>query len=568
MKRLLGALVALCLLSAAPVHAYEEDTHFTMTLVLCRAAGFTDAEALIVATYDQGMDDSGGTVANTGPTPHVTEEYSWHAIPERGTKKEVLDRKIALWKGVAAEGDPLRRLQRLGVFFHYQQDSWAHRKHPNSDPVTFTTYSTPLGHLFDGHQPDRPPFDPVCALRCLEEGIIYARSFVENQLQRKPDARFDNYSAAKGELDNSWNDNRKGKSFNTLVIDSSTPARKFFTDLIRSQIDAYTTSLGTADEARYSDTRVKLQGACNRAGLAISIPSGYNHVTNLTTALLQSPTLSLAAPKEPAPVAPDRPNTLSNPRPSQATYTVKVYTGDKTSAGTDSNIYLTLVGTRGQLTEVNLNKRIPGYAGVNAFERNQTDTATLKDMTFIGELTGVTVRSDNSYAAPGWFLGWIEISSPGITTRRFDFNAWVESPNLSRTVSIASTPTIQQKIKIKSASNGQYLCASDGLQHDKWLYCKPGTPLTFMVEGNLDSCSLRVDGTNLYFSYTDATGAVKLWNTPERAQFKLERQSNGAYALKNIHYNQYVWLSKESPYITRSGNAGAATGQWRIEGLQ
>jgi hypothetical protein len=112
-----------------------------------------------------------------------------------------------------------------------------------------------------------------------------------------------------------------------------------------------------------------------------------------------------------------------------------------------------------------------------------------------------------------------------------------------------------------------YVCASDGLQHNKWLYCKPGTALTFVVEGDLNNCSLRVDGTQLYFSYTESTGAVKLWNTKDKAQFKLERQVDGTYALRNIAYNQFVWLSKESPYLTRAGNPGIASGRWTIEGL-
>jgi hypothetical protein len=554
MKFLLGALTALCLLFAAPVQAYEEDTHFTMTLVLCRAAGLTDSEALIVASYDQGMDDSDGTVANGGTgglIPNIPEESFWHAIPKAGTKEEVFKRKKELWDSAVAEKDTTRRLQRLGVFFHYQQDTWAHRKHPNSDPVNFDTYSTPFGHAVDGHQPDRPPFDPVCALRCLEEGVRYARLFLTECLRRTPTPLFDNYSAAKGEIDTGWTDKRKGKFFNTLVIDSSTPARKFFTDLIRSQIGSYTVSTDanpkflfreTADEAKYTAVKEALEGACSRAGVSVRIPTVRTKITNLTTSQFQGSNLG------------------------SLTYSVKVYTGDVSGAGTDSNIFLSFRGANGEIREQRLNALI----STNAFERNQTDYVTLVNLAPVGELLSITVRSDNMYPGSAWYLGWIEISAPGITTRRFNFNKWIESPNLSATSPDPSAPgaTGLLKIKIRSASNGQYLCASDGLQHNKWLYCKPGTPLTFVVEGNLDSCSLRVDGSNLYFSYTDATGAVKLWRTNERAQFKLERQSNGTYALKNTHYNQYVWLSKESPYITRTGQASSATGQWLIEGLR
>jgi hypothetical protein len=419
-KLKIGALAAaLCLLFAAPTRAYEEDTHFTMTLVLCRAVGLTDAEALTVASYDQGMDDSPGTVANGGPLggiiPNIPEESFWHSIPKNGTVNEVLGRKQELWNRVVAETDPNKRLQRLGVFFHYQQDTWAHRKHQNSHPTLFDPFQVPIGHALFGHQPDRPPYDPVCALRCLEDGVSYAKQFMTQCLRRTPNALFNNYSAASGTQDANWSDGRKGAFFNTLTIDNSTPARKFLTDLIRSQVDAYKSSLDanpnfagryTADEANYAEMRTKLEAACSRAGQGISIPASRTKITTLTTAQLQGENLGTR------------------------NYTVKIYTGDKLGAGTDSNIFLTIIGASGQLTEQRLNGLISG----NAFERNQTDSLTLRDLASIGELRGVTVRSDNSYPGSAWFLGWIEISSPGIATRRFDFNAWVESPNLIRTM--------------------------------------------------------------------------------------------------------------------------------------
>ena len=34
-----------------------------------------------------------------------------------------------------------------------------------------------------------------------------------------------------------------------------------------------------------------------------------------------------------------------------------------------------------------------------------------------------------------------------------------------------------------------------------------------------------------------------------------------------IAYEQYIWLSKESPYLTRAGNPAISTGRWHIEGL-
>ncbi|RYZ86378.1 MAG: hypothetical protein EOP04_14025, partial [Proteobacteria bacterium] len=209
----IAALVTGTLLSPVSAHAYEEDTHFILTFVVCRAIGFTEADALVIAKYDQGMDDSPETVANGGIggiIPHEKEEHLWHSIPEDGKIEAVLQRKNVLWGQVLHEKNPILQLKRLGIFFHYQQDTWAHRHHPNHEATDFKPYRAPMGHALDGHQPDRPPFDPVCALRCLEEGVSYARTFLSTCQHQTPASLFNHYQPASGAVDVNWNDKRKG----------------------------------------------------------------------------------------------------------------------------------------------------------------------------------------------------------------------------------------------------------------------------------------------------------------------------------------------------------------------
>ena len=136
---------------------------------------------------------------------------------------------------------------------------------------------------------------------------------------------------------------------------------------------------------------------------------------------------------------------------------------------------------------------------------------------------------------------------------------------------VEAVPTVavtEKTITLQSAANNEFLCATDGLRNNEWLYCKKGTPVTFVVEGPLNNCALRVKGEGLYFSEKGGTGAVKLLSTAEGANFSLEKQANGTYAIKSLKYNQYVWLSGESPYITKSGNPDNASGQWIISGLE
>ncbi len=311
----LGALALLSL--ATPASAYDEDTHFLMTYVVCRASGFTHQEALTVAAVDQGMDVSPGTVANGGgnkseTTANVLEEWLWHAEDKDGQMgpKGVLARKDYLFQVALSRSTPQEKLKYLGVFFHYQQDTSAHRHHYDGDPHSkdaFTTYNTPLGHGLYGHQPDRPPFDPVAAFLCLEDSCEMARTFLEKGLGRQPTALFAGYQPFGGAFqDNSWSDGRNGKFFHQLGYRAdATPAQAFLCKLIQAQINAYSTSLDanpnytgryTSDELDFEKARSALQGVCDAEatalGFKMTLPSKPDKLnqgfTTLTTAGLSA----------------------------------------------------------------------------------------------------------------------------------------------------------------------------------------------------------------------------------------------------------------------------------------
>ncbi|CAF4182729.1 unnamed protein product, partial [Rotaria sordida] len=87
-------------------------------------------------------------------------------------------------------------------------------------------------------------------------------------------------------------------------------------------------------------------------------------------------------------------------------YEIIVYTGDKTGAGTDSQVYITLFGKDGKRTEKihlkNSNNKDP-------FERNRTDKFCVKS-DYIGELVKLRIEHDNSGLGPGWFLDRIVVT--------------------------------------------------------------------------------------------------------------------------------------------------------------
>ncbi len=339
-------LIAVIFVLSLPAFAYEEDTHFQMTYVICRSVGFTHDEALIVAAADQGMDDSPGLVANGGPggvIPNVEEEWMWHALDgygytQGGTMKTagVLARRDLFFQSALNEPGYYNKLVRLGVFFHYQQDTWGHRHHYKNaifppgtastdydpshlSPDNYITYNTPTGHAPDGHAPDRPPFDPVAAVYNLENGIVYARTFLKQALGRDPGGFLANYTPQGGQDDGGWNDSRKGAYFHQISLSGAAPnsARAYVLNLVRAQINIYGTSISpnprytpryTPDEANLDSNRAALNKVAKdfepyrSAGIvnaAINIPTTVDKVaagfTNLTTPYYSAQVLPIAS---------------------------------------------------------------------------------------------------------------------------------------------------------------------------------------------------------------------------------------------------------------------------------
>src|SRR5262249_43245245 len=149
------------------------------------------------------------------------------------------------------------------------------------------TFNTPAGHAAFGPQPDRPPLDPVAALMCLEDGILYASDFLRRGLGRTPNVFFKNYTPASGRVDEAWKDKKHGKFFDQIDLTGlvSGSPRLYLNSLIRAQIDAYPQSLSpnpfffgknTADKVGFDDARAALQKVCEafRSSLGtINIPT-------------------------------------------------------------------------------------------------------------------------------------------------------------------------------------------------------------------------------------------------------------------------------------------------------
>ncbi|CAF0916712.1 unnamed protein product [Rotaria sordida] len=98
-------------------------------------------------------------------------------------------------------------------------------------------------------------------------------------------------------------------------------------------------------------------------------------------------------------------NVISNKK---VTYLVHVFTGDKSGAGTDANVFLTIYGQNKDSGERQL---IKSKTNSNRFERKQEDIFEIKSLS-LGRLTKIKIRHDNKGLSSAWYLDRIEIADP------------------------------------------------------------------------------------------------------------------------------------------------------------
>ncbi|CAF3698383.1 unnamed protein product [Rotaria sp. Silwood1] len=89
-------------------------------------------------------------------------------------------------------------------------------------------------------------------------------------------------------------------------------------------------------------------------------------------------------------------------------YLVHVFTGDKSGAGTDSKVFLTIYGQNKDSGERQL---IKSKTNKNPFERKQEDIFEIKAPS-LGKLTKIKIRHDNKGLNSAWYLDRIEIIDP------------------------------------------------------------------------------------------------------------------------------------------------------------
>ena|GEM_PF-4943043 len=86
---------------------------------------------------------------------------------------------------------------------------------------------------------------------------------------------------------------------------------------------------------------------------------------------------------------------------------LEIKTADKSGAGTDSDIWLTIHGTEGSTGEIELDT----YAGSgNNFEKNDLDCFHIGCDAYIGKIEKITIRKNDAGSGSDWKLDYIEIT--------------------------------------------------------------------------------------------------------------------------------------------------------------
>jgi hypothetical protein len=150
MKGILCACLLASLQAMTAAQAYEADIHYSTTYVLARAVGWTQADALTIASANQAMDENADTVAalevDAAPSPSFAgsirsslrqagKNLMFHCFSKtRGPPGQISADVRKVISGHFAEvpdrdENPRRNARRsiaLGVALHCQQDAYSH----------------------------------------------------------------------------------------------------------------------------------------------------------------------------------------------------------------------------------------------------------------------------------------------------------------------------------------------------------------------------------------------------------------------------------------------------------
>lgn len=135
---------------------------------------------------------------------------------------------------------------------------------------------------------------------------------------------------------------------------------------------------------------------------------------------------------------------------------------------------------------------------------------------------------------------------------------------------IPNRPAVTGSIaKIKNAFNNKFMTTLPALPTaNQYVFVTDSSAASafdFITVTDSNGTYFRLrNRPDLFLSYTAVTGQVKLLDSAWQASYKLEHQADGSYSIKNTTWNQYLWLDKTTPYISRSGKPSRNNAHWHF----
>lgn len=114
-------------------------------------------------------------------------------------------------------------------------------------------------------------------------------------------------------------------------------------------------------------------------------------------------------------------------------YTVRVKTGDKFGAGTDSHVYLHITGEKGESGRLKLDTS-KGHK--DKFERARTDEFDVESMD-VGKITQIIIGHDNHGLGGAWYLDSVQIDVPALGKMyTFEADRWLDKSKGDKKVEV------------------------------------------------------------------------------------------------------------------------------------
>ncbi len=113
-------------------------------------------------------------------------------------------------------------------------------------------------------------------------------------------------------------------------------------------------------------------------------------------------------------------------------YSIKIYTGDVAHGGTDANVSMILMGTKGNSRTIQLNELIAR----NAFEAGKTDYFKITEKN-LGKIKKINIWHNEKWLADGWFLNKIIIKNDKTGKETvFPYYSWLDKSENPKSTNI------------------------------------------------------------------------------------------------------------------------------------